>query len=933
MSESKRVSLLILIMATICMVVVGITIAMLYRPAFQAQGARLMELAQSQARLIEAIARFDAVYCKEDNPSGSVGATLTQIIDSHKQYKGFGETGEFVLARREGNHIVFLISHRHYDFDTPERIPFDAGRAVPMHRALSGESGNMVGLDYRGETVLAAYEPVAELNLGIVAKIDLDEIRAPFVRAGLTALALAILIVLAGARLFIRISDPMIKRLQESEERFRQAFENANTGMTLVGLDGRHLKANNLLCKMLGYSREELEGMTIQDTTHPDDLNINSDFMRRALDGEISSARFEIRRLHKEGHVVWIDVASSLICDSRGTPLYFISQVQDITERRHVEEALRKHRDHLEEMVKERTTELERNYETQAVLTSLLHFSLEKISLDEFLDHALDLILSTHMFTFETKGSIFLVEEDEPDVLVLRVQKNFSDSQIKDCARVPFGKCICGRAALNQKIEFVDSIDDYHDILYEGMSPHGHYCIPIMAADKVLGVLNLYIKEGSHRDQKEEEFLGTAADTLAGIIVRKQMEKEQTLLRQRLEALWEIARMVDADYQILCDHIQVKVIALTQSGYAFLGFLNEDESVMKLWSWSKVVMEECRIQDEPIEYSIAGAGLWGDAVRKRGTLIINDYQAEHPSKKGLPQGHVPLTRILVVPIFSHDRIVSLVAVANKPSDYTKEDAEQVNAFVTSVQAILEKRKTEEELNRFYNEIKELNLKLDEKVKERTKKLETAVLVAETANRAKSDFLAGMSHELRTPLNAIIGFSEVLRDQYFGRLNEKQAEYATDILESGKHLLSLISDILDLSKIEAGKLELELSQVNIKNLLESSMIMIKEKAMKHGIGLDVLISEELSDLEITADELKLKQILVNLLSNAAKFTFDGGAVEVEAKLISESGKQISKLEGEEKQSAIRNPKSKSVYWIRVSAFLPRTRNIFLTNFTR
>ncbi len=153
--------------------------------------------------------------------------------------------------------------------------------------------------------------------------------------------------------------------------------------------------------------------------------------------------------------------------------------------------------------------------------------------------------------------------------------------------------------------------------------------------------------------------------------------------------------------------------------------------------------------------------------------------------------------------------------------------------------------------------------------------------AEAASKAKSDFLASMSHELRTPLNAIIGFSEVLRDEAFGPFNDKQKEYTVDVLNSGKHLLSLINDILDLSKIEAGKTELSLSDFDLKAELENSLSMIKEKALKHNISIVKNISDNLG--VVRADERKFKQIMFNLLSNAAKFTPDGGKIGIEAKM--------------------------------------------------
>ncbi len=177
-----------------------------------------------------------------------------------------------------------------------------------------------------------------------------------------------------------------------------------------------------------------------------------------------------------------------------------------------------------------------------------------------------------------------------------------------------------------------------------------------------------------------------------------------------------------------------------------------------------------------------------------------------------------------------------------------------------------------ELSRTFNEVRVTMAALTEAKEE-----------AEVANKAKSDFLASMSHELRTPLNAIIGFAQVLQEQFFGPLNEKQAGYVRDIAESGEHLANLINDILDLAKVEAGKMNVELSSVHLKSLLENSTVMIKEKCLKHGISLDISVPDELAGTEILADERKLKQIMYNLLSNAAKFTEDGGAIRISSQL--------------------------------------------------
>jgi signal transduction histidine kinase len=204
------------------------------------------------------------------------------------------------------------------------------------------------------------------------------------------------------------------------------------------------------------------------------------------------------------------------------------------------------------------------------------------------------------------------------------------------------------------------------------------------------------------------------------------------------------------------------------------------------------------------------------------------------------------------------------------------------SFGLTTRIHLLRRRVEETLadrEKLLAQVREMNVTLEDRIRERTSELDSRTRELEAASRHKSEFLANMSHELRTPLNAVIGFSEVLQARMFGPLNDKQGEYVEDILHSGRHLLSLINDILDLSKIEAGRMELERAPFELSTAIDNAVTLMRERAARRGITLHWVAPATLASL--VADERKVKQVLLNLLSNAIKFTPEGGTVAVHA----------------------------------------------------
>jgi PAS domain S-box-containing protein len=291
--------------------------------------------------------------------------------------------------------------------------------------------------------------------------------------------------------------------IMESEQRFREIFDHSTDGIILIDPDTKTFTmANNEMRNMLGFSNVEINGMSMFDIHPKNDIpSILKEFERHAK-GETSLAE-KIPVQRKDGSIFYADIKSSVVTIAGTT--YLMGIFRDITQRKVVEELQLRH------------------LQMQEIINSIFELSLKSMSMYDLLDGILDIILSIQWLALESKGCILLVEEDF-DKLKIVAHKNLHVNLIKNCDIVPFGYCLCGRAAADKKVIFADHIGDSHDYHYDGMKNHGHYIIPILSGKNILGVLNLYVKVGHKRQIWEENFLISAANTIAGIIDRKHIE-------------------------------------------------------------------------------------------------------------------------------------------------------------------------------------------------------------------------------------------------------------------------------------------------------------------------------------------------------------------------------------------------------------------------
>jgi len=391
--------------------------------------------------------------------------------------------------------------------------------------------------------------------------------------------------------------------------------------------------------------------------------------------------------------------------------------------------------------------------------------------------------------------------------------------------------------------------------------------VPLLREDIPIGVIIIQRTEVRPFTDKQIALLKTFADqaviAIENVRLFKELQertRELTESVEELKALGEVGQAVSSslDLETVLETIVARAVDLSGTD---CGVIYEyDESAQEFNLRASHHMEAEAVEGLRAARIRLGEGAAGQAAITRAPVQIADTleQGERSSSRIRPL----LTRLgyrslLTVPLLREQQIMGGLTVWRRQAgEFEPEVVNLLQTFATQSALAIHNA-------RLFREIGDKNREI------------------EAANQHKSEFLANVSHELRTPLNAIIGFSEVLLEKFFGELNEKQNEYVDDILSSGRHLLSLINDILDLSKIEAGRMELELTTFYLPDAIENALTLIRERASRHGIKLDRVIDDRLGDFR--GDERKVKQVLVNFLSNAVKFTPEGGRITVEARL--------------------------------------------------
>ncbi len=745
------------------------------------------------------------------------------------------------------------------------------------------------------------------------------EIRLARVRAGTFELQ--------GRRLILGVFHDITERkafeeaLIKSEQKWRHVLLNIPQIGISLDTKGQIVFANQYFLDLTGWSEEDVLGKNWFDMFIPEEgreqiRNIFETTMSDRYTHGFSTYENEILTRSGEKRVVsWTNV---LTLDTHGYVLDVTSLGIDVTERRRSEQALRESEERYRRLVetsKEGIWSMDANHVTTLVNPAMANMLGYEV--DEMLNY---------------KVEEFLFPEDMEFHKKLMLERHAGQDEVYE-----------------RRFRRKDGS-----------------AVWVLVSAKAL-------------TDEAGRFAGSFA-MFTDITKRKKMETELRANESRLLSLVKVLQHPFTQTQEFLDFALHEAIRLTDSKIGYIYHYDEEKRRFILNSWSKDVMRECSIVKPQTCYELEKTGVWGEAVRQRSPIIINDFQAVHPLKKGYPEGHAHLSSYMTIPVFRDGKIVSVVGVANKESDYTETDMYQLTLLMDAVWKVLDRKEAEAALREREAQLASLSDNLPQgmvyqidsgtdgmqrrfthisagvmelhgltpeqaladarliydQVLEEDRQvvaereasavkamsafsaegrvrmpsgetrwrlftsaprrlvdnhivwdgmeididdLMKAKQAAEAASHAKSIFLANMSHEIRTPINGIMGMLQLLD---MTELGSEQHHYVAIAIQSSKRLMNLLSDILDLSRIEAGKIAIANEEFLLARLFGSIEDLLSLTAREKSLRLECTLDDRLPP-SVLGDEFRLKQILLNLIGNAIKFS-EKGTIRMQAWLL-------------------------------------------------